>query len=78
MKKIDKGKTLEKILKKVKPYKFQKIMKYKGNLLDDNILDSFDIIKIISLIEEESGKKINFSKIKRINFANFEKIKNLI
>ena len=53
-------------------------MKYKGNLLDDNVLDSFDIIKIISLIEEESGKKINFSKIKRINFANFEKIKNLI
>ena len=44
-------KFIIKDFEKNKKNDYNKIIKYKGNLLDDNILDSFDIIEIIAELE---------------------------
>ena len=49
---------LLKIIKEVKPGGFKKITNYKGNLLDDHLLDSFDIIQISLKIEKYKKKKL--------------------
>jgi acyl carrier protein len=66
------------LIKKIKPANYKKIISYKGNLIDDGLLDSFDIIKICSEIETISKKKIPLKKLKRENFINLEKISKLI
>tara|TARA_B100002019_G_C20829299_1_gene384462 strand:- start:278 stop:511 length:234 start_codon:yes stop_codon:yes gene_type:complete len=74
----EKKKILLNILKEKKPTSYKKIIKYKGNLVDDNLLDSFDIIEIISEIEKKTGKKINSSKISRKYFQDFDHIIKII
>ena len=67
-----------KIMKKIKPSSYKKIINYKGNLLDDNILDSFDIIKLCVEIEKMYKIKKNQKMINRKGFSNFKNIKKLI
>jgi acyl carrier protein len=67
-----------KIIKKVKPENYKKIINYKGSLVDDGLLDSFDIMKICSEIETISKKKISPKKLKKLNFSNLDKIAKLI
>ena len=53
------------LIKKIKPANYKKIISYKGNLIEDGLLeDPFDIIKICSEIETISKKKIPLKKIK--------------
>ena len=74
----EKKNLLLKILKKNKKNDYNKIIKYKGNLLDDNILDSFDIIEIIAELERITGKKINPNKITKKYFQNIENMTMII
>ena len=50
----------------------------KTNLIDDGIIDSFDIIQIISKIEKINGKKINPKNIKRESFSNINNMVKLL
>jgi len=67
-----------KIIKKVKPENYKKIINYKGSIVDDGLLDSFDIMKICSEIETISKKKISLKKLKKLNFSNLYNIAKLI
>jgi len=61
---------IEKILIKLNP----KIKNKKINLVDNGLLDSFMIIKLILEVEKITKKKFNISKLDRNNFQNLEKI----
>tara|TARA_B100001750_G_C15187054_1_gene436980 strand:+ start:66 stop:305 length:240 start_codon:yes stop_codon:yes gene_type:complete len=76
-KKNDK-KTLENFLLKINPELRKNLNNTKIDLIDDGIIDSFDIIQIISMIEKLSGKKINPKKIKRESFSNLKNMLKLI
>jgi acyl carrier protein len=47
-------------------------------LVDDGILDSFDIIEIINVIDEEYGIEIPATQIVPENFNSVEAILNMI
>ena len=76
--KKNKDNNFIKIIKKLKPSSYKQIINYKGNLLDDNILDSFDIVKLCVEIESVYKIKINQKNINRKSFSSFEDIKKLI
>ena len=78
MNNTEKKKILEDIFKKKKPLFLKKIINFKKNLLDDNLLDSFDIIEIIDEIEKKTGNKINSNKISRKYFQSFNQIIKII
>tara|TARA_Y100000590_G_C15052807_1_gene763360 strand:- start:207 stop:398 length:192 start_codon:yes stop_codon:yes gene_type:complete len=63
MKNSEKKDILIKIINNNNYLKSKKILNYKGNLLDDNILDSFDIIQIVAEIEKKTKRKIDSGKI---------------
>lgn len=48
------------------------------NFIDDGLLDSFDIISLISMIEEEYGIKIDGLDIVPENFDSVKSIASLI
>ena len=75
---MSKKKIIHKIIQEVKPSMYKKIINYKGNLLDDYLLDSFDIIQICLKIEKYKNKKINLSNYKRKNFETLDEIQKLI
>ena len=61
------------LLIKTKP-KLKNYLSKKVNLVDNGLIDSFDIMRFLSLIEQKKKKKINFGKISRQNFYNLETI----
>ena len=69
---------LEDFLLKINPELRKNLNNTKIDLIDDGIIDSFDIIQIISMIEKLSGKKINPKKIKRESFSNLKNMLKLI
>ena len=77
MLKNKKKNQIEKILFKVKPILKKKINDNTLNLINDGILDSFDILKIILELEKLYKKKINMSKISRKDFYNIKSIMKL-
>ena len=65
-------------LKKINP-KLMKIVKSgKYDLINENYLDSFDVMNLIIEIEKKTKKKINTKKITEKNFKNIETITKLI
>ena len=77
-KKNNKEEILKRILTKVRPeIKFKNIGK-KIKLVNDGILDSLDIIQLISEIEKISKKKIDPNKLSRNTFTNFKSMLKLI
>ena len=48
------------------------------DLIDDGIIDSFDIIQIIEKIEKMSGKKLNPENVKRESFSNLSNMLKLL
>ena len=68
-------KVLENFLLKINPELRKNLNNGKIDLIDDGIIDSFDIIQIISLIEKLSGKKIDPKNIKRESFSS---LKNML
>ena len=75
---MSKKKLVNKIIKEIKPAMYNKIISHKGNLLDDHLLDSFDIIQICLKIEKYKKKKINISNYKRKNFSTLDEILKII
>jgi acyl carrier protein len=63
-------KILLKINPKIKPY----LNKKKFSLVENGLLDSLMIIKLISEIENITKKKIKINKIQRSTFSNIENI----
>ena len=63
-------KILLKINPKIKPY----LNKKKISLVENGLLDSLMIIKLISEVENITKKKIKINKIQRSTFSNIENI----
>ena len=76
--KNNKKKSLKNFLIKINPAAKKKINNININLVDDGIIDSYDIIQIISEIEKLSGKKINPKNIKRESFSNLKNMLKLL
>lgn len=55
------------------------ICKYQGNnMLGEKIIDSFDVMEIISALEEEFDIEIDPGLITSENFANVDKIVGMV
>ena len=78
MNKIDKKKIVSEILIKIKPEIKSIINNKKINLINDGLIDSFDIIRIIVEISKIKKKKINPNKVDKNTFATIEKIVKLL
>jgi|ETNmetMinimDraft_33_1059910.scaffolds.fasta_scaffold56073_2 acyl carrier protein len=78
MNKIDKKKIVSKILIKIKPEIRSVLNKKKVNFLNDGIIDSFDIVRIIAEISKIKKKKINPNKVNRKTFSTVEEIIKLL
>lgn len=48
------------------------------NFIDEGILDSFDIIELISMLEDEFGIVIDGMDVLPENFSNIDCIENLV
>ena len=55
-----------------------KITNFKNNLIDEEILDSFDIVTIVSAVDEEFDIQITARDIVPENFNSVEAIYNLV
>ena len=64
---------IEKILIKINP-KIKPYLKKKNNFVDNGLLDSLMIIKLIHEIESITNKKIKIGKINRESFISTENI----
>jgi acyl carrier protein len=71
-------KILKNILFKIKPEIKKYINKKNIHLVNDNILDSFDIMQILLEIEKINNKKFNNNNINRDSFKNIKSILALI
>ncbi len=66
-------KEIKDLLIKTNP-KLKNYLSKNTNLVDNGLIDSFDIMQFLSLIENKRKKKINFSKITRKNFYTLDTI----
>jgi len=73
-----KEKVFKNILFKIKPEIKKYINKKNIHLVNDNILDSFDIMQILLEIEKINNKKFNNNNINRDSFKNIKSILALI
>jgi len=65
-------------LKKINPKLMKIVQSKKYDLINENYLDSFDVMNLIIEIEKKTKKKINTKKITEKNFKNIETITKLI
>lgn len=65
-------------LKKVNPKLIKITQGKKYDFINENYLDSFDVMNLIIEIEKKTKKKINTKKITEKNFKNIETITKLI
>lgn len=48
------------------------------NFIDDGMLDSFDVVSLVSMMDKEYGISIKGREIVPENFSNLDSIKNLV
>lgn len=65
-------------LKKINPKLMKIVQSKKYDLINENYLDSFDVMNLIIEIEKKTKKKINTIKISDKNFKNVETITKLL
>lgn len=65
-------------LKKINPRLMKIVQSKKYDLINENYLDSFDVMNLIIEIEKKTKTKINTKKISDKNFKNVETITRLI
>ena len=65
-------------LKKINPKLMKIVQSKKYDLINENYLDSFDVMNLIIEIEKKTKTKINTKKISDKNFKNVETITRLI
>lgn len=65
-------------LKKINPKLMKIVQTKKYDLINENYLDSFDVMNLIIEIEKKTKKKINTKKISDKNFKNVETITKLL
>lgn len=72
-----KKKDIEKILLSINPT-IKKYLKKKISLVDNAILDSFDIMNFLILIEKKKKKKIKISSVTREVFNDIDTITKFV
>ena len=72
-----KKKDIEKILLSINPT-IKKYLKKRVNLVDNAILDSFDIMNFLILIEKKKKKKIKISTVTREVFNDIDTITKFV
>lgn len=70
-------KDIEKILLSINPT-IKKYLKKRVNLVDNAILDSFDIMNFLILIEKKKKKKIKISTVTREVFNDIDTITKFV
>lgn len=69
---------MEKLLELLKSIRPDVDFENEKALIDDGILDSFDVVSVISEIEDEFGVQIRISELDPENFNSVESIWSLI
>ncbi len=69
---------MEKLLEILKSIRPDVDFENESSLIDDGILDSFDVVSIISEIDDEFGVQIRITELDPENFNSAEAIWNLI
>lgn len=69
---------MEELLKLLKEVRRDVDFENEKELIDDGILDSFDVVAIISEIDDKYGVQIRISELDPENFNSAEAIWNLI
>lgn len=69
---------MEKLLELLKNIRSDVDFENEKLLVDDGILDSFDIVSIISALDDEFGVQVRITELDPENFNSVEAIWNLI
>ncbi|RZO49587.1 MAG: hypothetical protein EVA76_01330 [Candidatus Pelagibacterales bacterium] len=78
MTKINKKEIVKKILIEIKPEIKSSLNNNKINLINDGIIDSFDIIRIIHEIDKINKRKIDPKNVHNVSFSSIENIAKLL
>jgi D-alanine--poly(phosphoribitol) ligase subunit 2 len=73
-----KREIIENILVEIKPSLKKKIKNKKLNLIHEGLIDSFDVIQLITRIEKQTKKKIKLVKFDRSSFETVDQIIKLL
>lgn len=65
---------IKEILREIKP----DILKFDKDLINEGIVDSFDIVRIVAELEEEFNIQFNIEEIESDNFKSVNNIINLV
>lgn len=69
---------MEKLLELLRDIRPDVDFENEKSLVDDGILDSFDIVSIISALDDEFGVQVRITELDPENFNSVEAIWNLI
>lgn len=69
---------MEKLLELLKNIRPDVDFENETSLIDDGILDSFDVVSIISELDDEFGVQVKINELDPENFNSVESIWNLV
>ena len=69
---------MEKLLESLKGIRPDVDFENEDALIDDGILDSFDVVSIISELDDEFGVQVKINELDPENFNSVESIWNLV
>lgn len=69
---------MEKLLKILKSIRPDVDFENETSLIDDGVLDSFDVVSIISELDDEFGVQVKINELDPENFNSVESIWNLV